>query len=37
MNSGLQSISHIAELADYFIKDKYITEINKTNPLGTKG
>ena len=37
MNSGLQCISHIAELVDYFIKDKYVSQINKTNPLGTKG
>jgi ubiquitin carboxyl-terminal hydrolase 4/11/15 len=37
MNSGLQCISHIAELANYFITDKYIEEINKTNNLGTKG
>jgi ubiquitin carboxyl-terminal hydrolase 4/11 len=25
MNSGLQCISHIAELIDYFIKDKYVS------------
>jgi ubiquitin C-terminal hydrolase len=37
MNSGLQCISHIKELAEYFINDKYIGEINKFNPLGTKG
>lgn len=37
MNSGLQCLSHITELTQYFLEDKYINEINKENKLGTKG
>jgi ubiquitin carboxyl-terminal hydrolase 4/11/15 len=37
MNSGLQSLSAIKELSEYFLSDKYKPEINETNPLGTKG
>lgn len=37
MNSGLQCISHIMELTDYFLTDAYVKDINKGNPLGTQG
>lgn len=37
MNSGLQCLSHIKELTEYFLSGKYLKEINKTNPLGTHG
>lgn len=37
MNSGLQCLSHISALKDYFLSGKYVHEINKENPLGTKG
>lgn len=37
MNSGLQCISHVTELTEYFLKNSYIKDINKTNPLGTQG
>jgi len=29
MNSGLQCLSHVVELTNYFLTDKYIDEINK--------
>jgi len=37
MNSGLQCLSHIKELTDYFLTGKYIHDINEKNPLGTQG
>jgi ubiquitin carboxyl-terminal hydrolase 4/11/15 len=37
MNSGLQCLSHIDLLTEYFLSGKYVQDINKTNPLGTKG
>ena len=37
MNSGLQCLSHIMELTNYFLENKYLQEINKENPLGTGG
>lgn len=37
MNSGLQCISHVTELTEYFLSNKYVQDINKDNPLGTKG
>ena len=37
MNSGLQCLSNIQGLTNYFISDKYEKEINEINPLGTKG
>jgi ubiquitin C-terminal hydrolase len=37
MNSGIQCISSIIPLTEYFLQDKYINEINLTNKLGTKG
>lgn len=37
MNSGLQCLSHIKELTDYFLTKKYINDINAENPLGTQG
>lgn len=37
MNSCLQSLSHTLPLTDYFISQVFESEINKINPLGTKG
>lgn len=37
MNSGLQCLSHVQTLTNYFLTNKYLKEINETNPLGTKG
>jgi ubiquitin carboxyl-terminal hydrolase 4/11/15 len=37
MNSGLQCISHIKALTEYFISSRYVKDINKENPLGTRG
>ena len=37
MNSALQCLSHTASLTDYFLENHHLNEINKTNPLGTKG
>jgi len=37
MNSGLQCLSNVKELTEYFLSDKYLKELNETNPLGTKG
>ena len=37
MNSALQCLSHTASLTDYFLENHHVAEINKTNPLGTKG
>jgi ubiquitin C-terminal hydrolase len=37
MNSGIQCISNIYELAEYYITDKYIKDINAPNWLGTHG
>eukprot|EP01124_Arcella_intermedia_P023070 TRINITY_DN3578_c0_g1_i1.p1 TRINITY_DN3578_c0_g1~~TRINITY_DN3578_c0_g1_i1.p1 ORF type:complete len:960 (+),score=199.61 TRINITY_DN3578_c0_g1_i1:223-2880(+) len=37
MNSGIQCLSATAPLIDYFLNGKFLTEINKDNPLGMKG
>lgn len=37
MNSGIQCISNIHELAEYYITDKYIKDVNSPNWLGTHG
>lgn len=37
MNSGLQCLSHIKALTDFFLSGQYLKEVNKTNPLGTHG
>lgn len=37
LNSGLQCLSFVKELTEYFLVDKYLKEINYTNPLGTNG
>lgn len=37
MNSGLQCLSHIKELTDYFLTNLYVPEINTINNLGTHG
>ena len=37
MNSGLQCLSHIKGLTNYFLTGEYLKHVNKTNPLGTQG
>ena len=37
MNSALQCILHNNFLKDFFLSCNYVKDINKTNPLGTKG
>ena len=37
MNSGIQCVSHIPQLVQYFLSKSYINDINTENPLGTKG
>lgn len=37
MNSCLQCLSNTKLLTEYFVSKKYVNEINKTNPIGTKG
>ena len=37
MNSALQCIRSVEELAIYFLQDKYKAEINHSNPLGSGG
>lgn len=36
MNSMLQCLSNTQPLTEYFLADHYVTELNPTNPLGTK-
>jgi ubiquitin carboxyl-terminal hydrolase 4/11/15 len=37
MNSGLQCLSNTMVLTDYFLSNRFFSEINEDNPLGTKG
>ncbi|CAK8672621.1 unnamed protein product [Clavelina lepadiformis] len=37
MNSSLQCISNTQPLTKYFLEDKHLFELNRTNPLGMKG
>ncbi|XP_069500295.1 ubiquitin carboxyl-terminal hydrolase 4 isoform X2 [Ambystoma mexicanum] len=37
MNSALQCLSNTPPLTEYFLTDKYESEINRQNPLGMKG
>jgi ubiquitin C-terminal hydrolase len=37
MNSALQCLSNTEPLTQYFLSEKYKTDINKKNPLGTGG
>ncbi len=37
MNSGLQCLLHVPELARYFLSGRYSSELNPTNPLGFNG
>lgn len=37
MNSCLQCLSHTMPLTEYFLSGKFEDQINKVNPLGTKG
>ena len=37
MNSGLQCVSHVVQLTEYFLSGRYLEDVNKDNPLGTQG
>ncbi|XP_020781991.1 ubiquitin carboxyl-terminal hydrolase 15 isoform X2 [Boleophthalmus pectinirostris] len=37
MNSAVQCLSNIQPLTEYFLRDKYVDELNEDNPLGMKG
>ncbi|KYQ96883.1 peptidase C19 family protein [Tieghemostelium lacteum] len=37
MNSSIQCLAHTTPLAEYFLSNRYIGDINKVNPLGMKG
>lgn len=37
MNSCLQCLSHTLLLTDYFLSGSYAPEINRDNPIGSKG
>ena len=37
MNSGLQCMSNTREITEYFMTNKFLSEVNHSNPLGTKG
>ncbi len=37
MNSGIQCLSHICELTNFFLSGSYVADINKENSLGTQG
>jgi len=37
MNAGLQCLSHIGPLSDYFLTGKFAEDVNRTSPLGCGG
>lgn len=37
MNSGIQCLSHVRELTEYFLSGEFAKDINKDNVLGTQG
>lgn len=37
LNSIVQCLNHVVPLSSHFLKDAYLTDINKTNPLGSGG
>ena len=37
MNSGLQCLSNTYLLSEYILDDRYLNDINRNNPLGSKG
>jgi len=37
MNAGLQCLLHLSDLRNYFSKKEWRNEINKINPIGSKG
>ena len=37
MNSAIQCLAHSEDLSKLFLTGDYVTKINKSNPLGTKG
>ncbi|CAG9334234.1 unnamed protein product [Blepharisma stoltei] len=37
MNSGLQCVSNTYVLTEHLLSDKYLNEINRSNPMGTGG
>ncbi|XP_006864286.1 PREDICTED: ubiquitin carboxyl-terminal hydrolase 11-like [Chrysochloris asiatica] len=37
MNSALQCLSNVPQLTEYFVNNRYLEELNFSNPLGMKG
>ena len=37
MNSALQCLSNVPQLTEYFLQNRYLEELNLSNPLGMKG
>ncbi len=37
MNSGLQCLSNTQQLTEYFLSNNFMRDINRVNPLGTRG
>eukprot|EP00299_Pterocystis_sp_00344_P019385 c9622_g2_i1.p1 GENE.c9622_g2_i1~~c9622_g2_i1.p1 ORF type:complete len:861 (-),score=224.95 c9622_g2_i1:116-2350(-) len=37
MSAGIQCLSHTKELVSHFLDDKYVSELNRDNPLGMQG
>jgi ubiquitin C-terminal hydrolase len=37
MNSAIQCMSNVSPLTEYFLSNKYLNELNRTNPLGQNG
>ena len=37
MNSALQCLSNTPQLASFFLRDAFLKDLNRTNPLGSKG
>lgn len=37
MNSAIQCLSNTKKLSEYFLTDKFVKDINPTNPLGMQG
>ena len=36
MNSGLQCLSNVYELTNYFLQKNHLADLNKNNPLGSQ-
>eukprot|EP00434_Breviolum_minutum_P033551 symbB.v1.2.029689.t1/scaffold3282.1/size59815/5 len=37
LNAAVQSLAHAPLLADFFLKQHFVKDLNVENPLGTKG